>query len=89
MAGIDGEEDITAKLEKEVALLKEEALKSSKILNEARKKLRICLLCVVSAAIIMGVLYCILAAGDGSSVSEGTLVYHECSEGMDDAGSIY
>ena len=38
LAGIDGEEDITAKLEKEVALLKEEALKSSKILNEARKK---------------------------------------------------
>ena len=35
----------------------------------------------------MGVLYCILAVGDGSSVSEGTLVYHECSEGMDDAGS--
>ena len=58
-------------------------------MDEARKKLRICLLCVVSAAIIMGVLYCILAAGDGSSVSEGTLVYHECSEGMDDAGSIY
>ena len=38
LGGIDGEEDITAKLEKEVALLKEEALKSSKILNEARKK---------------------------------------------------
>ena len=38
LAGIDGEEDITSKLEKEVALLKDEALKSSKILNEARKK---------------------------------------------------
>lgn len=38
LSGIDGEEDITAKLEKEVSLLKEEALKSSKILNEARKK---------------------------------------------------
>lgn len=38
LAGIDGEEDITSKLEKEVMLLKEEALKSGKILNEARKK---------------------------------------------------
>ena len=38
LAGIDGEEDITSKLEKEVALLKDEAIKSSKILNEARKK---------------------------------------------------
>ncbi len=38
LAGIDGEEDITSKLEKEVSILKEEAIKSSKILNEARKK---------------------------------------------------
>ncbi len=38
LAGIDSEEDITVKLEKEVLLLKEEAIKSSKILNEARKK---------------------------------------------------
>lgn len=38
LSGIDGEEDFTSKLEKEVALLKEEAVKSSKILNEARKK---------------------------------------------------
>ena len=38
LAGIDGEEDITSKLEKEVEFLKAEALKSSKLLNEARKK---------------------------------------------------
>ena len=35
---LDGDEDITSKLEKETSLLKEEALKSSKILNDARKK---------------------------------------------------
>lgn len=35
---LEGDEDITSKLEKETALLKEEALKSSKILNEARSK---------------------------------------------------
>ncbi|MDY5051940.1 MAG: DNA repair protein RecN [Candidatus Mucispirillum faecigallinarum] len=35
---LEGDEDITSKLEKETALLKEEALKSSKILNEARRK---------------------------------------------------
>ncbi len=38
LAEINGEEDITSKLEREVMLLKEEALKSSKILNDARKK---------------------------------------------------
>lgn len=35
---LDGDEDITSKLEKETSLLKEEALKSSKILNDARRK---------------------------------------------------
>lgn len=35
---LDGDEDITSKLEKETVLLKEEALKSSKILNDARRK---------------------------------------------------
>ncbi|MCX4360696.1 DNA repair protein RecN [Mucispirillum schaedleri] len=38
LAEINGEEDITSKLERDVMLLKEEALKSSKILNDARKK---------------------------------------------------
>ena len=35
---LDGDEDITSKLENETVLLKEEALKSSKILNDARRK---------------------------------------------------
>lgn len=35
---LDGDEDITSKLEKETVLLKEEALKSSKTLNDARRK---------------------------------------------------
>ena len=35
---LEGDEDITSKLEKETSLLKEEALKSSKILNDARRK---------------------------------------------------
>ena len=35
---LEGDEDITSKLENETVLLKEEALKSSKILNDARRK---------------------------------------------------
>ncbi len=38
LAGIDGEEDITSKLEKEVEFLTAAALTSSRLLNEARKK---------------------------------------------------
>ncbi len=44
-------------------------------MDEARKKIRVCLICVVSVAVIMGFIYFFLSAGDSSKISEGTLVY--------------
>ena len=43
-------------------------------MDEARKKLRVCLICVVAAAVILGLLYCFLDVQGETAVSEGTLV---------------
>nr|WP_296267192.1 hypothetical protein [uncultured Merdimonas sp.] len=49
-------------------------------MDKARKKIRVCLICVVSAAVIMGFIYFFLSAGDSGSISEGTLVYQDMEE---------
>lgn len=41
-------------------------------MDEARKKLRICLLCIVIAAVIAGVIYYINEERTGQTDSEGT-----------------
>ena len=50
------------------------------MLDEARKKLKICLICVVSAAVLMGCISYFLSAGEGGTVNEGTLVCQELEE---------
>lgn len=43
-------------------------------MEEARRKLRVCLICVVAAAVIMGLIYYLMDAGTQEQISEGTLV---------------
>lgn len=43
-------------------------------MDEARKKLRICLIFVVVVAVIIGMIYCFSDRKDKNSVNEGTLV---------------
>lgn len=46
-------------------------------MDDARKKLRVCLICIVAVAIIFGVIYYFNDIKEQSSVSEGTLVMNE------------
>lgn len=46
-------------------------------MDEARKKLRVCLICVVAAAIILGCIYYFGSVSGSTDVSEGTLVMLE------------
>lgn len=50
-------------------------------MDEARKKLRICLLCVVIVAVIAGCIYYISKERSGKTISEGTLVMREMEGG--------
>lgn len=43
-------------------------------MESARKKLRICLLCVVAAAVIVGLVYYMGEMKKRKSISEGTLI---------------
>lgn len=43
-------------------------------MDEARKKLRICLFCVVMAAVIIGAIYYINDVSNNNNINEGTLV---------------
>ena len=43
-------------------------------MEEARKKLRVCLICVVAVAVVVGVIYYFNGFGDGHTVNEGTLI---------------
>ena len=43
-------------------------------MEEARKKLRICLICIVAAAVIVGAVYYLNDVRKPSDVNEGTLV---------------
>ena len=50
-------------------------------MDEARKKLRVCLICVVvAAAVILGLVYCLMDVGSETAVSDGTLVQTEKAE---------
>lgn len=49
-------------------------------MEEARRKIRICLVCVVTAAVIIGLIYYFHDVRGISSVNEGTLVF--ISEGV-------
>ena len=49
-------------------------------MDEARKKLRVCLICVVAAAVILGLVYCLMDVGSEPAVSDGTLVRTEKAE---------
>lgn len=43
-------------------------------MDEARKKLRVCLICVVAAAVIIGFIYYFNDVRGKKDISEGTLV---------------
>lgn len=47
-------------------------------MDEARKKLRLCLIFVVIAAIIIGFIYYFRDVRNSSDVNEGTLVKSQC-----------
>jgi hypothetical protein len=49
-------------------------------MEEARRRLRVCLICVVAIAVIVGFIYYFNEVRDGGDVSEGTLVMAQ-SEG--------
>ncbi len=50
-------------------------------MEEARKRLRICLICIVAVAVIMGGIYYFREAGQEKDPSEGTLVMAETRNG--------
>lgn len=50
-------------------------------MDDARKKLRVCLLCVVAAAVIIGCIYFFNDIRNQEQISEGTLVMQEMTEG--------
>lgn len=53
-------------------------------MEKARKKIRVCLLCVVALAVILGVVWYFQEMKKNTSVTEGTLV--ERQEAMTGAG---
>lgn len=46
-------------------------------MEEARRKLRVCLICVVMAAVIVGIIYYVGAVNTEKQVNDGTLVRTE------------
>lgn len=49
-------------------------------MEEARRKLRIFLICVVMTAVLVGVIYYFTDVYGTSTISEGTLVHHISEE---------
>lgn len=49
-------------------------------MEEARRKLRIFLICVVMAAVLVGMIYYFTDVYSNGDVSEGTLVMHQIEE---------
>lgn len=49
-------------------------------MDNARRKLRVCLLCVVMAAVVIGLIYYMNDAMERGSMDEGTLVYNVADE---------
>ena len=54
--------------------------RGSENMEEARRKIRICLVCVVTAAVVIGMIYYFRDVKGIPSVNEGTLVF--ISEGV-------
>lgn len=50
-------------------------------MEEARKRLRVCLLCIVAVAVIIGCVYYFNETQEHSDVSEGTLVKVQMESG--------
>lgn len=51
-------------------------------MEEARKRLRICLICVVAVAVIVGAVYYFHDIRGSRNISEGTLVMNEEKESL-------
>ena len=56
-------------------------------MEEARRKIRICLLCVVGVAVLTGCIYYYMDQGEGD-VNEGTLVRLELTGDYGNAGHL-
>ena len=50
-------------------------------MDEARKKLRVCLVCVVAASVLLGLIYYFADVSGEAEISEGTLVKVETENG--------
>ena len=53
-------------------------------MDETRKKFRICLICVVTAAVLLGLLYYVMSQRHSVSEENGTLVSSRMAEGGND-----
>jgi|GEM_PF-539409 len=49
-------------------------------MDNARKKLRVCLICVVMAAVVVGLIYYFNDVREKGRINEGTLVEHSASD---------
>lgn len=53
-------------------------------MEEARRKLRIFLICVVMTAVLIGVIYYFTDIYGNADISEGTLVKRVCEQGCEE-----
>ncbi len=51
-------------------------------MDNARRKLRVCLICVVMAAVVIGLIYYFNDMRDHGKINEGTLVEHNAPAGQ-------
>lgn len=56
-------------------------------MEQAKKRIRICLICVVTAAVLLGILYYVLTQRQPVSEENGTLVMEQVVEGESDVWS--
>ncbi len=50
-------------------------------MEKAKRRVRICLVCVVLLAVVVGIFYYYNQLGDESLQDEGTLVFATCADG--------
>ncbi|MEZ3486617.1 MAG: hypothetical protein K1W22_08510 [Lachnospiraceae bacterium] len=58
-------------------------------MERARRRIRVCLICVVMAAVIVGFIYYFNDVRDHGDMSEGTLVQREVSPGAYSEVALY
>ena len=58
-------------------------------MEQAKRRIRICLICVVTAAVLLGILYYVLTQRQTVSEDNGTLVRIERKEGEEDGWSDF